>query len=157
MNFKRLATCTLAVALVVGLAAGSASAAQVYVMATINKFVDGINKGDISSAVAACASPASIVDEFPPYEWNGPTACADWAKAFDAANKADGDTDGTVTLGKPWHVDITDDSGGYAVIPATYTYKHHGTPVAENGSVFTAVVKKTPAGWLITSWAWAKR
>ena len=41
------------------------------VMTTVHQFVDGFNKGDTASALAACADQTSIIDEFPPHEWHG--------------------------------------------------------------------------------------
>jgi hypothetical protein len=47
------------------------TSAQTAVLASINQFVDGFNKGDTKMAVAACADETSILDEFPPHEWHG--------------------------------------------------------------------------------------
>jgi hypothetical protein len=41
----------------------------------IEKWVADMNKGDLKSAVAACAPHAAVVDGFPPYAWQ---TCADW-------------------------------------------------------------------------------
>jgi ketosteroid isomerase-like protein len=156
MNVRRFALVVLNAGLILVLAAGSAAASErAAVMATIHQFVDGFNKGDTKSALAACASPTIIIDEFPPHEWHGPTACADWANAYNDNAKKDGITDGIVTLGEPWHVDVTGDRG-YVVVPVKYAYKQHGKLVVESGSVFTVALKKVAAGWRITGWAWAK-
>jgi len=128
---------------------------QTDVMATVNQFINGLNTGNLNAATAACASPASIVDDFPPHAWQGPTACGDWAKAFTASAKAAHFTDNRVTLGKPWHVDVTGDRG-YVVVPATYTHKENGKTVVESGSIFTVALQKLTAGWRITGWAWAE-
>src|ERR1700730_3346570 len=153
MNFRRFALVTLHAGLILVFAAGSGAASdQTAVMAKVHQFVDGCNKGDTKSALAACASPASIIDEFPPHEWHGPTACADWSNAYDANAKKEGITDGIVTLGAPWHVDVTGDRG-YVVVPVKYAYKQHGKPVIEPASVFTVALKKVAGGWRITGWA----
>ncbi len=146
---------TLAIALVVGPAAASDKSEKADVMATVNQFINGINKGDTKSALAACAAPASIIDEFPPYGWQGATACADWANDFDADNKKNGVTDSFATLSKPRHVDITGDRA-YVVVPATYTYKQKGKRVTESGSTLTVALQKSATGWVITGWAWSK-
>ena len=124
-------------------------------MATVHQFVSGINTGDIKSALAACATPSSVIDEFPPHEWQGPTACADWLRDYNADSKRNGVTDGIVTLGKPWHVDVSGDRA-YVVVPATYAYKQHGRQITESGSIFTVALRKLSTGWRITGWAWAK-
>ena len=144
------------VVLAVLLGAGTASASdKTDVMATVNQFIDGFNKGDTKTALAACASPASIIDEFPPYVWSGATACADWARDYDAASKKDKITDQAVKLGKPKHVGVSGDRG-YVVVPANYSFKLDGKPTAENGSLFTVALLKGADGWRITAWTWSK-
>ena len=146
------------VGLAVLLGAGTAAAAdkdKTDVMATVNQFIDGFNKGDTKTALAACASPVAIIDEFPPYVWSGPTACADWASDYDAASKKDKVTHQVVKLAKPKHVDVSGDRG-YVVVPANYTYQEDGKPMAENGSLLTVALQKGPDGWRITAWTWSK-
>jgi hypothetical protein len=128
---------------------------QTAVLAPINQFVDGFNKGDTKMAVAACADETSILDEFPPHEWHGAGACAKWLRDFDADARKNGITDGVVTLGDAWHVDINSDYA-YVVVPANYTFKQKGKTVSEAGSIITLALKKSAMGWLITGWAWAK-
>jgi ketosteroid isomerase-like protein len=144
-----------AVAWAVAPAAASEKSEKADIMATVNQFNDGMNKGDIKTALATCAAPSSIIDEFPPHEWQGATACADWANDFDAYNKKNGITDSIATLGKPRHVDVTGDRA-YVVVPATYTYKQNGKPVTESGSTLTVALQKVAAGWRMTGWAWTK-
>jgi len=147
----------LAFALVVALTAGTAQATdKTDVMATIQQFIDGFNKGDVKSALATCASPVSIVDEFPPYAWQGANACADWAKDFEANATKNGITDSVVTLQKPKHVDVVGDRA-YVVVPANYDYKVKGKKTSQKGSIMAAAFQRTPAGWRITGWSWATR
>ena len=148
----RMIVAGLGIALTVGLAGASDRAD---VMATVNRFNDSLNKGDVKTAVATCASPSAIIDEFPPYGWQSATACADWANDFDAFNKKNGITDPVATFGKPRHVDITGDRA-YVVIPASYAYKLKGKKVTESGSTMTVALHKTAGGWIITGWAWSK-
>ena len=130
-------------------------AAQTAVVAVVHQFVDGFNKGDMKIMAASCAEQASILDEFPPHEWHGAGACAKWASDYDADAKKNGITDGVVTLSTPMHVDVTGDRA-YVVVPATYNFKLKGKPVSEVGSIITLALLKSPAGWRITGWAWAK-
>jgi hypothetical protein len=102
-----------------------------------------------------CDSHVSILDEFPPHEWHGPTACADWWKALNAYDEKEGIAAGAAALGTPWTVDVAGDRA-YCVAPATYEYKQHGKPVKESHAVFTVALRRTDAGWRITSWTWSK-
>jgi ketosteroid isomerase-like protein len=154
MFSQRLITAVLAAAICAAAASTPARAVDSGVMATVHQFIDGFNKGDLKRAVAACAPSAFIIDDFPPHLWQG-SACADWARDLGTASKSAGITNGIVTLGKPWQVAVTGDRA-YVVVPATYTYKQHGKPVTESGSVLTVVLKRGAAGWRITAWAWAQ-
>ena len=138
------------------LAAGPVAAAQqTDVMVPVHQFVDSFNKGDTTTAAAACADQTSIIDEFPPYEWHGAGACSKWMNDYDADARKNGITDGIVTLSNPRHIDISADHA-YVVVPANYTFKKNGKLVKEIGSMITLALQKGEAGWRITGWAWAK-
>jgi ketosteroid isomerase-like protein len=125
------------------------------VVATIRKFVDSFNKGDMNALTATCADQASIIDEFPPYEWHGAGACAKWTDDYGADAKKNGITDGSVTLGAPLHVDVTADRA-CVVILANYKYKQNGKAMQETGSTLTIALQKSGDAWHMTGWAWAK-
>jgi ketosteroid isomerase-like protein len=145
----------IALVLAVILTAGTAAASdKTDVMASVNQFIDGFNKGDVKSAVAACASPVSIVDEFPPYAWQGPAACSDWANDFLANATKNAISDSVVTLGKPRHLDLAGDRA-YVVAPADYKYKLKGKATVQKGATMTLALQKTADGWRITGWSWS--
>jgi NADH dehydrogenase/NADH:ubiquinone oxidoreductase subunit G len=146
----------VALAVAVLAAAPAAASERTDVMAPVHQFIDGFNKGDLKTALAACAEQTSIIDEFPPHEWHGAGACSTWANDFAADAKKNGVTDGKVTLGNPRHVDVTADRA-YVVVPANYAYKQKGKPVNETGSLLTLALQKGAAGWRITGWTWTKR
>ena len=125
------------------------------VMTTVHQFIDGFNKGDVKAAVAACADQASIIDEFPPYEWHGEGACAHWAADFDADAKKRDITPGAVTLGKTRHLDITGDRA-YVVVPTEYAFKQKGKAVTEKNATLSVALQKGASGWRIVAWTWAK-
>ena len=132
-----------------------AAAQDSAVMKTVQGFVDAFNKGDTKAALAMCAEQAQIIDEFPPFEWQGAGACAKWFAAYDADAKKNAVTDGAVTLGTPRHVDVAGERA-YVVVPADYTFKANGKPDKETASDLTIVLRKGAAGWRISAWAWSK-
>jgi len=150
---RRIMVLVVAVALA---AASAAATDQTDVLKTVHQFVDSFNKGDMKSSLATCASPASVIDEFPPYAWQGPTACADWARDYDAAGKQEGITAGHVAMGKPLHVEVVGDHA-YTVFPVTFSSKHKGKLVTEPPAKLVVVLHKGAEGWKITSWAWSNR
>ena len=158
MNFKRLAAATLAIVFVAAIWPGSAFATEkTEVVAAVHRYFDNLynDKDKLETALSVCDSHVSILDEFPPHVWHGPTACADWWKALNAYNEKNGIRDGDAKLGTPWSVDVTGDRA-YFVAPATYTYTQQGKTVKESRAVFTVALKHTPAGWRITGWTWSK-
>jgi ketosteroid isomerase-like protein len=122
--------------------------------AVARQFIDGFNKGDVKTALAACAPSTTIIDEFAPYLWQGPNACAAWANDYDADAKKKGITDGVVKLAKPRHVFVTGDKA-YVVIPAGYDYKVNGKKTSQTGATYTIALQKGADGWRITAWTWS--
>ena len=119
----------------------------------IKQFIDGFNAGDVKSAYAAYApGTISIIDEFAPHRWVGPNAAHEWAAAYDKHATATGVTDGVVKYGAPTRL-VVDGNTAYVVIPALYTYKEHGKPVAEEGQM-TFSLHAEADGWKIQSWTW---
>ncbi len=143
-----------AVLTVMTLAAPAVADDKADAFATVKAFVDGFNKGDVKAALVTCASPSSVVDEFPPYVWQGPTGCADWATDFDANAKKEGITPGDVTLSKPRHVFVSGDRA-YVVAPASYAYQVKGKKVLQKGSTMTVGLQKQGGSWKITGWSWS--
>jgi len=156
MNFKRLTGVILSVVFTLMINSGSAVASDKDdVVATVNQYLNNLDDKTLDKALAVCDSQVSIIDEFPPHEWHGPTACADWWKAYNAYNEKSGITDGDAPLGTPWTVDVTGDRA-YFVAPMTYTFKQHGKPVKETAS-FAVSLRHAPTGWRITGWAFSKQ
>jgi len=120
--------------------------------APLQQLVDAANKGDSSLIQAAFASPASILDGFPPYAWQGPGAVADWWSEWEAHMKSNGITGARLTLGKAQQVEVSGDRA-YLVVPAAIEFAHDGKLTKSTGSL-TAALKKVGPQWLIASWAW---
>jgi hypothetical protein len=140
-----------AVASMLALGAFTIGASPADPMTPVRQFVDAFNKGDGKAMLETCASATGIIDDFPPHAW---MSCRDWYDAYVIFSRRDGDTDASVILGSPTHVDVTGNFA-YLVVPTTYTFKHRGRQVAQTGSTWTLVVKNTSVGWRITAWAWA--
>jgi hypothetical protein len=125
------------------------------VMRTVWRFVGSLNKGDVKAALDTCAPQTSIIDEFPPYLWQGASGCAEWSADFDAYIKKNGMTAPKVTLGLLRHVDVSGDRA-YVVIPASFRFKKSGRQFNERNSIWTLTLLKVAEGWRIAGWAWAK-
>lgn len=142
----------LAFGLFVPLCMQAIAADKTDAMAPVHQFIDEFNKGDLKSAIAACADDAFVIDDFPPHAWKG-SGCEQWANDFEALAERERITDARIILGAPRHVDITDDSA-YVVVPVALSYKLKGKPKKLPG-LFTASLHKQGDSWRIAGWAWA--
>jgi ketosteroid isomerase-like protein len=143
----------IAVAAALLLAGPAAATDRKDVLAVLHHWVADFNKGDMQSMAAQCADEASIIDDFAPHVWTGAGACARWSSDFQEFVKTTGSADPAVTIGKPWHLDITGDLA-YVVAPTTFSFKQKGKPVQQAG-VVTVALQKGGAGWRMIGWAWA--
>jgi ketosteroid isomerase-like protein len=111
------------------------------------------NDADSAKSISSCADDASVIDDFPPFEWRGAGACANWSKAFDGFAQKNGITDPVGTIGKPKQFVVNGDRA-YVVLPATFGYTMKGKPVKLT-AIAAFSLHKTAAGWRITAWSWA--
>lgn len=124
-------------------------------LSAVKHYIDCFNKGDAKGMAAICASPMSILDGMPPHTWHGETAAEDWYKEVLAEGERHSADGYVVSLGEPWHVNVTGDRG-YVVVPASMKFNAQGKEVSQTGSVFTLALLKFPEGWRLIAWAWAK-
>lgn len=158
MDFKRIAAATLTIVFTLSIAPRLGLASdKTDVVAAVHRYVDNLDtdKDKLKTALAMCDSQVSILDEFPPHEWHGEAACAEWWKALNTYDEKSVITDGDAKLGTPWTVDVSEDRA-YFVAPMIYTFKRHGKPVKESAT-FTVALKRTQAGWRITAWTYSKQ
>lgn len=121
--------------------------------ATIKKFVDDFNKGDIKGAQSTQADDVAILDEFPPHAWNGAGSFDRWLADLQKDAKAHEQTDQKLTLDKTIRSQVDGDTA-YVVMAGTFVFKEKGKPMKESGRM-TLALKKDGDGWKIASWAWA--
>lgn len=122
-------------------------------IATVQRFIDAFNKGDLKAAEATHATEVAIVDEVPPYLWRGREAFKGWLADLTEHDAAQGVTDGHMKLGDPVREETTGDAA-YVVVATEYTFKQNGTPMREP-SQMTFALKKEKTGWRIVGWTFA--
>ena len=139
-------------------ATGAAMPAQTttdpQMMAPINTFMEAFNKGDMAAAAATHSATADlvIIDEVPPFRWQGAQAFQAWAGDLDADAKNRGMTEPKVTIRPATRVE-TSGSDAYVIVPAVFTFKEKGAAMRATAQM-TFVLRKETAGWLIHGWTW---
>jgi hypothetical protein len=131
-----------------------ASAADRSVLVPIQTYVRAANTGQRALLISAFTADSTIVDEFAPFAFPPPHAAAQWYDGFGADQTASGVTDASIAYTPPHFVTV-DGSRAYVVLPTVYTYKIHGKPAKETGSLAFAL-RKLGSQWKISAMAWAK-
>jgi ketosteroid isomerase-like protein len=124
-------------------------------VSAVQQYIEAFNRADAKAMAAMCTDTMSILDGLAPHVWHGPKACQDWLRDVMVEAEHVGAKDYKVTLGKPWHADLTGDAA-YVVVPVTMTFNLQKKQVTQSGAVFTVALRKLPEGWRIASWTWAK-
>ena len=100
MDFKRVAATGMTIVFALAISSASAVASEkTDVVAAVHRYFDNLDSEKLETALAMCDSHVSILDEFPPHEWHGPTACAAWWKALNAYDEKEGIVAGAAALG----------------------------------------------------------
>lgn len=122
-------------------------------IATVQKFLDAFNKGDLKAAEATHAAEVAIVDEFPPFQWRGREGFKGWLADLTEHDAESGITDGHMKVGDTIREETSGDAG-YVVLATEYSFKQNGTPMREP-SQMTFALKKEKTGWRIVAWTFA--
>jgi hypothetical protein len=134
-------------------AASPALAADAQLTAPIHQFIDAFNKGDGKTAGAThLSSGVTIIDEVPPYIWQGPKAFETWAADLAKNDAATGVSEEKVTLGAVTREVVSPDAA-YVIVAATYSFRQKGVAMHEPAQM-TFALSKTAEGWKIAGWSW---
>lgn len=131
----------------------AAPAAQSPLMAPVRLWIEGFNANQPQLAARAFAPDAVIIDEVPPYRWQGPTALADWAAAAAKGAEAFHATNLHATLGNPTWSEINGDIG-YMVVPEAVDSLVDGKANCERG-LHSFSFRNIGGEWKITASAFA--
>ncbi len=99
-------------------------------------------------------SDAVIVDEFPPFKWEGEGAQNRWYGDFGKVMKKMSMTNPHIILAKAQFFEVVGNRA-YVVIPSTFSYTAKDKPQTERGA-FTFTLAQSGDRWQISSEIWAK-
>jgi ketosteroid isomerase-like protein len=122
-------------------------------VATVRQFIDSFDKGDIKAAAATHAADVAIIDEVPPYQWQGHDAFKTWLDDLTKHDTDAGVTDGNVELGNTIREEVSGDHA-YVVMASDYSFKQKGAAMHEP-SQMTFALRKEKDGWRIVAWTFA--
>jgi hypothetical protein len=135
------------------LAHGAEPTANTGPAATVQQFIASFNAGDVDAARATHVAEPTIVDEVPPYLWQGKGAFDNWLASLASHDTAEGVTDQSMQLGDAIREET---SGGdaYLVVRSIYSFKQKGIEMAAQGHM-TFALRNAGGGWRITAWTYS--
>jgi len=123
------------------------------VMAVVSVAIKAVNTFDIRAVADLYTPNAVIVDNEPPYSWNGPTAGVQWINAveklcqFSSITKLKGVID-------PVNVYQVSADDCYIVVPVHFTYVLPGKQGFSDQGAFAFALRWVNGKWLIKSQVW---
>ena len=76
------------------------------VVAAIEDLVGAVNRGEQNRALALLTKDVSIIEDLPPFRWQGPTAGAEWLLAMHENAQANAITGIFMQLGRATRVEV---------------------------------------------------
>lgn len=145
----------LALAMVMSATAPAAASDKADVMEVVQHWADAFARGSFNTDISPCSEDAVVIDDLQPHVWQGPRACTEWFRAFEAWASTAAVTNAAIKLGTIRHLEF--DSGfAYLVAPVTLSYIKAGMPVNFPG-IITMTFRKEESGWRVSGLAWADR
>jgi ketosteroid isomerase-like protein len=133
------------------LVTSAAASDRADVISVLHRWIEALDAGDMKTFVGLCSEHTVILDDMPPYQWQGEGACANW---WSDASKDTEITDISVKVGKPLQIHIAD-AHAYIVTRDSVTYRMGGKSMKQTGAIHTFVLQKGNSGWRISGEAWS--
>ena len=143
----------IAIVMVMSTSTTVAASDNTDVTAVAHRWADAFSQRSFNTDIGPCAEDAVVIDDLPPHVWQGPGACSEWFKAFEAWAAKAGATNAVITLGEIRHLDV-DGGFAYLVAPVTLSYIRAGKPVNFPGMI-TLTLRKRQSDWHVSGVAWA--
>jgi hypothetical protein len=125
------------------------------VMSVMQTVADTWNSGK-GIARDCFESSLTIVDNTPPYLFEGPHAMDDWVEAYrNEQPKETKDAKTTLHFSPPRSFKIKD-THAYIALPAEWSVEHNGHSEVAQGTVTASLVNKDQH-WRVTAWTWSPR
>ena len=116
-------------------------------------FVDEVNTGKIEAALARFSVDAAIMEDIPPFKWQGPDAGSQWLSAMAANADRLGVTSVLMELGDAHRIEV-EGPWAYAIFAGTVQLEQPNRTLREPG-LLTFTFDGGTGHWLITGLTWS--
>ncbi|MEJ0095816.1 MAG: hypothetical protein WDN46_21135 [Methylocella sp.] len=124
-------------------------------LSVIHGVADAWDHGNIPGA-AFFEPSLTIVDDTPPYLFQGRNAVANWIKAYrDAQPKGSEGAKASLHFLEPQTVEIKG-ARAYVAVPGEWTVEQNGQSNVSHG-IITVILDRARQNWRIATWVWTPR
>lgn len=121
--------------------------------AFVRRHVTHLNQGDIAAITRDWEAGGTIVDGFPPFQWDGPGPARRWYDDMMTGMKAHGFTRSEFTIDRIVRIATVGDFA-YVALDAHANISGTAPVTLETRGVWTFVLLRQSDGWKIRSWSW---
>ena len=118
----------------------------------VSDFVDEVNSGRLEAALARFSNSATIIEDIPPYKWQGANAGSQWLSAMAANADRLGVTSVAMKLGDCQRIEV--EGGAAYVIFAGTVQLEQPTRTLRVEGLLTFTLERDSDQWLITGLTW---
>jgi hypothetical protein len=154
MNARVVVLCLLVLSMGAAASPPPATGPSPAIVTTIRGVVAATNANDPARVNSYFAIDSVVVDDFPPYLWNGAGAGGNWWRALKAVLIATHTSPPRVTM-QPITIWKQSAKGAYVVVPLTITFARGGTTVRQTGLWALTLQPLGGGAWVISSASWA--
>jgi ketosteroid isomerase-like protein len=123
------------------------------ISAAIRTMVGAVNEGDLQAALEAFADSAVIIEDIPPYRWDGAGAVMAWLKAMGANAQRLGATEVAMELMASARTEV-DGNRAYSVHSGRLSLGAGDSKLTADGQLTFTLINSNGA-WLIDSLVWS--
>ena len=123
------------------------------VIRAVSNMVDAVNHGDFTSAGNAFTQTAVIIEDIPPFRWQGRDAVSHWLSAMGSNAATLGISSVAMSLGEETRLEL-DGREAYAVFAGQLCLKGASVYLVADGTL-TFTLRAQNERWLIDTLVWS--
>lgn len=118
----------------------------------VRGLVDAVNQGEFATALSAFSEAAVIVEDIPPFRWEGADAASEWIAAMGANAVRMNVGSVLMRLERATRIEVAGGSA-YAVFPGQLRLRSGEAQLSADG-ILTLTLRAVEGRWLIDTLAW---
>ena len=125
---------------------------DIAVITAVTEMVEAVNRGDMGAAIAAFSESPLIIEDIPPFRWDGADAVSGWLSAMGANAARLKISAIAMSIGEPSRIEV-EEGRAYALFPGRLSMTGGGADMTADG-LLTFTLRAEDC-WVIDSLIWS--